>query len=108
VRVLKSNETGANPVGERFLRSRKPSLRIGPVFLSCGVSYLRGDYVVVVAYALTPNTVELIPTLGAPFPRGGPVQDPVLTVVPKSVSGDENASRGRKVFCRAPLLEHGR
>jgi len=29
--------------------------------------------------ALTPNTVELIPTLGALFPRGGPVQDPVLT-----------------------------
>ena len=29
--------------------------------------------------ALTPNTVELIPTLGAPSPRGGPVQDPVLT-----------------------------
>jgi len=26
-----------------------------------------------------PNAVELIPTLGAPFPRGGPVQDPVLT-----------------------------
>ena len=30
-------------------------------------------------YALTPNTVELIPTLGALFPRGGPVQDLVLT-----------------------------
>jgi len=30
-------------------------------------------------YALTPNTVELIPTLGALFLRGGPVQDPVLT-----------------------------
>jgi len=29
--------------------------------------------------ALIPNTVELIPTLGALFPRGGPVQDPVLT-----------------------------
>jgi len=27
----------------------------------------------------TPNTVELIPTLGALPPRGGPVQDPVLT-----------------------------
>ena len=26
-----------------------------------------------------PNTVELIPTLGAPFPRGGPVQDADLT-----------------------------
>ena len=26
-----------------------------------------------------PETVELIPTLGALFPRGGPVQDPVLT-----------------------------
>ena len=30
-------------------------------------------------YALTPDTVELIPTLGALFPRGGSVQDPVLT-----------------------------
>ena len=29
--------------------------------------------------ALTPNTVELIHTLGALFPQGGPVQDPVLT-----------------------------
>ena len=28
---------------------------------------------------LTPNTVELIPTLGALSPRGGPVQDPVRT-----------------------------
>ena len=28
---------------------------------------------------LTPNTVELIPTLGALSPRGGPVQDPVIT-----------------------------
>ena len=27
-----------------------------------------------------PNTVELIPTLGALSPRDGPVQDPVLTV----------------------------
>ena len=26
-------------------------------------------------YALTPNTVELIPTLGALFPRGGSFQD---------------------------------
>jgi len=32
------------------------------------------------AYALTPNTVEQIPNLGALFLRGGPVQDPVLTV----------------------------
>ena len=30
-------------------------------------------------YALTPNTVELISTLAALFPRGWPVQDPVLT-----------------------------
>ena len=30
-------------------------------------------------YALTPNTVELIPTLGALPPREGPVQDVVLT-----------------------------
>ena len=27
------------------------------------------------------NTVELIPTLGALFPRGGPVQDPVFTLL---------------------------
>jgi len=31
------------------------------------------------SYALTPNTVELISTHGALFPRGGPVQDPVIT-----------------------------
>ena len=31
-------------------------------------------------YALTPHTVQRIPTLGALFPRGGPVQDPVLTL----------------------------
>ena len=30
-------------------------------------------------YTLPLNTVELIHTLAAPFPRGGPVQDPVLT-----------------------------
>jgi len=31
---------------------------------------------------LTPNTVELISTLGALPPRGGPVQDSVLTPLP--------------------------
>ena len=31
---------------------------------------------------LTPNAVELIPTLEALPPRGGPVEDPVLTVSP--------------------------
>ena len=30
-------------------------------------------------WTLTSTTVELIPTLGALPPRGGPVQDPVLT-----------------------------
>ena len=30
---------------------------------------------------VTPNTVELIPAIGALFPRGGPVQDPALTEV---------------------------
>ena len=29
--------------------------------------------------AVPPDTVELVPALGALFPRGGPVQDPVLT-----------------------------
>ena len=33
-----------------------------------------------VPYALISNTVELIPTLGALFPRGGPIQNPVLKV----------------------------
>ena len=32
-----------------------------------------------VRYTLTPNTVELMPTRGALFPRGGPSQEPVLT-----------------------------
>ena len=36
--------------------------------------------------AVTPNTVELVPTLGALLPRGGPVQDPVLTAVPLAVA----------------------
>jgi len=36
-------------------------------------------YWMLYTHALTPNTVELIPTLGALSPRGGPVQDPVLT-----------------------------
>ena len=30
-------------------------------------------------HALTPNTVELLPTIGALLPRGGPAQDLVLT-----------------------------
>ena len=37
------------------------------------------------AYALTPNTVELIPTLGALFPRGGPVPDPAPTLRARSL-----------------------
>ena len=28
-----------------------------------------------------PGTVEPIPTLGAPFPRGRPVQDPFFTIL---------------------------
>ena len=35
-------------------------------------------------YALTPNTVDLIPTLGALTPPGGPVQDPVFILGPES------------------------
>ena len=38
---------------------------------------------------VTPNTVELVPTLGALFPRCGPVQDPVhasLLCEPRRVS----------------------
>ena len=31
------------------------------------------------AHIIRSDTVELIPTLGALPPRGGPVQDPVLT-----------------------------
>ena len=31
-------------------------------------------------FALTPNTVELIPALGALSTRGGPVKDPILTL----------------------------
>ena len=39
---------------------------------------------VLTPYALIPNTVELIPTLGALSPRGGPVQDPVLAHIPST------------------------
>ena len=57
-------------------------------------------------YALTPNTVELIPTLGALFPRGGPVQDPVLTVsgFRKSLAPAEwtSSSRDRRCSGRLP------
>ena len=42
-------------------------------------------------YALTANIVELIPALGALFPRGGPVQDPVLT----GLTGGSGASRSQ-------------
>ena len=53
---------------------------------------------------LTPNTVELIPTLGALSPQGGPVQDPVLTV---SVPGAEkHFSLG--VLCSLLLLLYSR
>ena len=34
-----------------------------------------------------PNAVELIPTLEALFPRGGPVQDTVLTPTLQSGTG---------------------
>jgi len=41
---------------------------------------------------LRPYTVELIPTLGALSPRGGPVKHPVLT--------------GVRLYCGAASLEH--
>jgi len=45
-------------------------------------------------YALISNTVELIPTLGALFPRGGPVEDPVLTLPLPSEEGSTPSSGG--------------
>ena len=49
------------------------------------------------SYALTPNTVELIPTLGALFPRSGPVQDPVLTPCGKTKCGVIESRRMKKI-----------
>ena len=46
-------------------------------------------------YALTPNTVELIPALGALPPRGGPVQDPALTLC---LSGTSKGQGGERVW----------
>ena len=51
-------------------------------------------------YALAPNAVELIPTIGALFPRGWPVQDPVLTldrhrtITRKSLKGQYDGPKG--------------
>ena len=46
-------------------------------------------------YALTPNTVELIRSLGALPPRGGPVQDPALTLC---LSGTSKGQGGERVW----------
>ena len=43
---------------------------------------------------LTPNTVELIPTIGALFPRGGPAQDSVLTL-PEPCAVGANEAPGK-------------
>ena len=54
--------------------------------------------------ALTPNTVEPIPTLGSLFSRGGPVQDPVLTDFL-----DPTCRRGKcvRTVCRTSPLRVG-
>ena len=48
-------------------------------------------------FALTPDTVELTPNLGALSPRSGPVQDPVLTegLVTVQPSRHKKADRSR-------------
>jgi hypothetical protein len=46
-----------------------------------------------VLYALTPNTVELIPALRALSPRGGPVQDPRTLRNPKLIRNHIDSSR---------------
>jgi len=51
---------------------------------------------------LTPNTVELIHTLGALSPRGGPVQDPVLTPGPF-----KPATRNFKFATQNQNMDHG-
>ena len=60
----------ASACWQRLSRSAPHSRRMPPLFI-------------------TPNTVELVPTLGALFPRCGPVQDPVhasLLCEPRRVS----------------------
>jgi len=70
-----------------LLASLRISLRVGEV--TCrGTSLIRNipppwglhrALCILSEAVLTPNTVELIPSLGAFFPRDVPVQDPVLT-----------------------------
>ena len=50
----------------------------GEIKVGGSVDHICEDRVLTLT-SLTPNTVELIPTRGALSPRGGPVQDPVLT-----------------------------
>ena len=54
--------------GERFLMSEVP-LCLQQVSIEAGELQVQHA----LCYALTPNTVELIPAHGALFPRGGPV-----------------------------------
>jgi len=54
---------------------------------------------------LTPNTVELMPTVGALFPRGGPVQDPVLTPVPPRQRAESGGSFLKRLCERNWLLK---
>ena len=52
------------------------------IFTTAPAMHAPGRRVFTLRPCRTWNTVELIPTLGALSPRGGPVQDPVLTCAP--------------------------
>ena len=67
-------------------RCLNPSLWTGPALQRRPRGELRPAVRPPALRPLTPNTVELIFTLGALFPRGGPVQDPVLTPPPLRVT----------------------
>ena len=56
-------------------------------------------------HALSLNTVELIPTLGALSPRGGPIQDPVLTPHPGGNPGGNLKSISQKCYLREVAFE---
>ena len=71
-RVPRSSET-STPLGS----PKVPRHRATVGSYGGGVSHERGTPVQ--RYALTPSTVELIPTLRALLSRGGPIQDPILT-----------------------------
>ena len=62
--------------------------------------------VLVVLRPYLPNTVELMFTLGALSPRGGPVQDPFLTVVAFWAARNRTTSSAKHQNCEMAWRDH--